>query len=550
MPGSGGSTPRRVIRGDIHSSLPFVSSPSYLAGQQRRRQPPGSSGLRSSSPAGRLDSESDSATLTVNGDDDDEAMNGGAPAAEEDDSEVFLWGTTIRVGTAYRLMTDFFRNFKRKYRAKFNEEQRAKAIEAGQQPEIHNPLYDSLSEEKAEETLYLTYLRTMRSTQQTNLNLDLLNILAYPPTAKLYYQILAFPQEMIPIMDNTVKDLLLDLTEEDARKASTTYERDLLREDMSDIEGTDYRCRPFGGSRTVNMRDLNPGDTDTLVTIKGLVIRATPVIPDMKIGFFRCAVCQHTVNVEIDRGRIEEPAACPREQCNSKGTMTLIHNRCIFMDKQVIRLQETPDVVPDGQTPYTVSICAYDELVDLVKPGDRVTLTGVFRSVPVRLNPRQRSIKALFKTYVDVVHVKRTNVVRMGFDPSTRQGEGRPPGVGIGGEHDEEEGLTAIDREDSDVVSPMAELEAKIKELSRRPDIYATLARSMAPSIWEMDDVKKGILLQLFGGTNKSIARGGGGGGPRYRGDINILMVGDPGTSKSQILSVSRQTHLKGDCVS
>jgi DNA replication licensing factor MCM4 len=82
-------------------------------------------------------------------------------------------------------------------------------------------------------------------------------------------------------------------------------------------------------------------------------------------------------------------------------------------------------------------------------------------------------------------------------------------------------------------------MEIKLRELSQRPDIYDTLSRSLAPSIWEMDDVKKGILLQLFGGTNKSISRGGGSGGPRYRGDINILMVGDPGTSKSQILSVS-----------
>ena len=82
------------------------------------------------------------------------------------------------------------------------------------------------------------------------------------------------------------------------------------------------------------------------------------------------------------------------------------------------------------------------------------------------------------------------------------------------------------------------EMERKLLELSQREDVYELLARSLAPSIWEMDDVKKGILLQLFGGTNKSIAKGGGGGGPRYRGDINVLMVGDPGTSKSQILKV------------
>lgn len=194
-----------------------------------------------------------------------------------------------------------------------------------------------------------------------------------------------------------------------------------------------------------------------------------------------------------------------------------------------------PDAVPDGQTPHTVSLCVYDELVDLTKPGDRVMITGIFRSIPVRSNPRQRSIKALFKTYVDVVHVKRTNATRMGYDPTTRGGEGRPPGVGVGGNEDEEEEMMANAGGGG---RGKAEVEQKLIALSERPDLYDILARSLAPSIWEMDDVKKGILLQMFGGTNKSIARGGGGGGPRYRGDVNVLLVGDPGTSKSQILQV------------
>ena len=200
------------------------------------------------------------------------------------------------------------------------------------------------------------------------------------------------------------------------------------------------------------------------------------------------------------------------------------------------------DAVPDGQTPHTVSLCVYDELVDLTKPGDRVMVTGIFRSIPVRVNPRMRTIKALFKTYIDVVHIKRTNATRMGYDPTTRQGEGKPPGVGVGGEEDEEEELANGARKtgaDGEQNVGNVEMERKLLELSEREDIYELLSRSLAPSIWEMDDVKKGILLQLFGGTNKSIAKGGGGGGPRYRGDINVLMVGDPGTSKSQILKVS-----------
>lgn len=196
--------------------------------------------------------------------------------------------------------------------------------------------------------------------------------------------------------------------------------------------------------------------------------------------------------------------------------------------------------MPDGQTPHTVSLCLYDELVDTVKPGDRISLTGIFRSVPVRLNPRQRVIKALFKTYLDVVHIKKTDKKRMGMDQSLRTGEARRGVVGVGGEEGMEEEAIELDFAvgEERARTSRAEYEQKLVELSRREDIYDYLARSLAPSIWEMDDIKKGILLQLFGGTNKTIAKGGGGGGPRYRGDINVLLVGDPGTSKSQILQV------------
>lgn len=265
----------------------------------------------------------------------------------------------------------------------------------------------------------------------------------------------------------------------------------------------------------------------------------------MKVAFFRCLTCSHTVQVEIDRGRIDEPAKCPRDVCASVGTMNLVHNRCEFADRQVLRLQETPDAVPDGQTPQTVSLCVYDELVDVSKPGDRLVVSGIFRSVPMRVNPRQRTIKSLFKTFVDVVHIKRGGDGRLGYDKSTRNVmNDRLPGIGatgVGGGEDEAEDETYQPRglQQGEQVSRKEVLEARLIELSQRPDIYSLLSRSLAPSIWEMDDVKKGILLQLFGGTNKSISRGGGEGGPRYRGDINVLLVGDPGTSKSQILQVS-----------
>jgi DNA replication licensing factor MCM4 len=207
--------------------------------------------------------------------------------------------------------------------------------------------------------------------------------------------------------------------------------------------------------------------------------------------------------------------------------MQIVHNRSTFSDKQVIKLQETPDSIPDGQTPHSVSLCAYDELVDVCKAGDRVEVTGIFRCNPVRINPRQRTIKSLFKTYVDVLHIQKVDKKRLGIDVST-----------LDQEVSEE---VAADVQESRKVSE--EEEQKIKDTAARRDVYELLSRSLAPSIYEMDDVKKGILLQLFGGTNKTFEKGGS---PRYRGDINVLLCGDPSTSKSQLLQYVHKIAPRG----
>lgn len=247
----------------------------------------------------------------------------------------------------------------------------------------------------------------------------------------------------------------------------------------------------------------------------------------MNKAFFRCHVCGHTVTVEIDRGKIAEPTECPRDVCKTANSMQIVHNRSDFSDKQVIKLQETPDNVPDGQTPHSVSLCCYDELCDVAKAGDRIEVTGIFRSVPVRLNPRQRSIKSLFKTYVDVLHIQKIDKRRMGQDTSTLEAE-----------------MAGQVSSDIDEVRKVTDEEVeKIKAIGGRYDVYELLSRSLAPSIYELDDVKKGILLQLFGGTNKTFEKGGA---PRYRGDINILLCGDPSTSKSQLLQYVHKISPRG----
>jgi len=238
-------------------------------------------------------------------------------------------------------------------------------------------------------------------------------------------------------------------------------------------------------------------------------------------------VCGHTATVEIDRGKIAEPTECPRDVCKTPNSMQLVHNRSDFADKQVIKLQETPDNVPDGQTPHAVSLCVYDELCDVARAGDRIEVTGIFRSVPVRINPRQRSIKSLFKTYVDVLHIQKVDKRRLGQDTSTLEAEVANAVVA-----------------DVEEVRKLTEEEiAKIQAIGARYDVYELLSRSLAPSIYELDDVKKGVLLQLFGGTNKTFEKGGA---PRYRGDINILLCGDPSTSKSQLLQYVHKIAPRG----
>lgn len=547
-PSSAEGTPRPPRpsnrRGDIHSTVPLASSPSVLS--KLHPQHPSSSGLGAPTPSNAPPGSSEPASQHL--------LSSQAPQPEPE-TQTVIWGTLVSLQESMQSFRQFLTGFKKKYRLAFD---------------LKISLEDASLLPNAEKLVYVDYLRKMRVTSHTNLNLDLMNLFAYPPTKNLYNQVLNYPQELIPICDQVLKDCVIELAEEDRDGGDEDLEGNRGEEAISEMEGRIYKIRPFGyagpspqestNTRGVNMRLLNPNDIDKIVSIKGLVIRATPVIPDMKLAFFKCLTCGHVTTVEIDRGKISEPSKCPREVCGQPGGMSLIHNRCEFADRQVIRLQETPDEVPDGQTPHSVSLCVYDELVDSAKPGDRVEITGIFRSVSVRVNPKQSVIKSLFKTYLDVLHIKKSDSKRLGIDLSTRSANGRfnEGMVGVGGEEEEPEDESSGDNiKDSHLLNNgannprhRAELEEKLLELSRRPEIYEVLSRSLAPSVWGLEDVKKGILLQLFGGTNKSIggaaANRNGAGGPRYRGDINVLLVGDPGVSKSQILQYVHKIAPRG----
>lgn len=378
---------------------------------------------------------------------------------------------------------------------------------------------DEVVDPTGDRPYYIDKLNQLKETGSTNLNLDVQNLMSLSSTRTMATHLVLYPQEVIPIMDQVIKDCLISIILDDPEYTETPENVELVQE----IESKFYKVRPFNIGNKKGMRELNPQDIDKLVSIKGLVIRSTPILPDMKNAFFKCNVCDHTIVVENDRGIIQEPRKCPRQQCNSSNSMQLIHNRSIFANKQIIKLQETPDIVPDGQTPHSVSLCVYDELVDSCRAGDRVEVCGIFKSSPVRVNPRMRVVKSLFKTYLDVVHIKKIDKHRIGIDVSTIENELR--------EQEQIDEIRILSNEEVD----------KIKSVSQRSDVYELLARSLAPSIFEMDDVKKGLLLQLFGGTNKTFKKGS-----KTRGDINILLCGDPSTSKSQILQYVHKIAPRG----
>lgn len=178
----------------------------------------------------------------------------------------FIWGTTISLQESMNDFRNFLRGFKPKYRAAYNSTV-VRNEAAPTTPSM--PLYDNLPTHKADEVLYERYLKQLRETGQTNLNLDAVNLLSYPPTKKLYHQLINYPQEVIPIMDQVLRDVLIETAEEELEDAQNRFaegqmgELDLrlLEEEVREVEGRVFKVRPYGGERSVNMRDLNPGGT-------------------------------------------------------------------------------------------------------------------------------------------------------------------------------------------------------------------------------------------------------------------------------------------------
>jgi DNA replication licensing factor MCM4 len=174
--------------------------------------------------------------------------------------------------------------------------------------------------------LYVDQLEQIRVTGNYNYSLDCAHLASFDNT--LYNDLVRYPQEVTPIFDMALMDMFTELVPDDF------------------VVEEQIKTRPFHLQKRTPMRELNPGDVDSLVSIMGMVTRGSSVIPDLKQAFFECTRCRKTVTVDIDRGFIHEPAQCPT--CLTRGTMAIQFNRCRFADRQVVKLQETPDAIPQG----------------------------------------------------------------------------------------------------------------------------------------------------------------------------------------------------------
>ncbi|XP_031427469.1 DNA replication licensing factor MCM5 [Clupea harengus] len=298
----------------------------------------------------------------------------------------------------------------------------------------------------------------------------------------------------------------LPLLEEAAKEVADEVTRPRPVEDEA---VQDIQVMLKSDAHPINIRSLKSEQVSRLVKIPGIIISSTPVRAKATRVCLQCRGCRSVLsNIAIPPGLqgYALPRKCNTDQAGrAKCPMDpyfIIPDRCVCVDFQTQRLQESPDAVPHGEMPRHMQLYCDRYLCDRVVPGNRVTIMGIY------------SIKKGAAT----------------------KARGRDKGAGVGiraaylrvvGIHVDMDG--AGGRGATSSVSPQEEEE--LRSLAASPDIYSSFSRSIAPSIYGSDDMKRAIACLLFGGSRKRLPDG-----LTRRGDINMLMLGDPGTAKSQLL--------------
>jgi replicative DNA helicase Mcm len=245
------------------------------------------------------------------------------------------------------------------------------------------------------------------------------------------------------------------------------------------------------------LRKLGSNHIGKLVMVEGIVVRSTPVRPMVMQAVFKCKRCGTITPVNQTGQFLRAPFECSDPSCRGKGPFEFIQEESKFIDSQDLRAQERPEDLPPGQLPRTLHIkLVGDEIVDVARPGDHVSVVGI-----VRVFAPSRPGVGKLRTFV--LFLDANSVEVLGKEP--------------------------------EIVLPSPEEEEKILELAKDPWIHRKIVNSIAPSIYGYDHIKEAIMYLLFSGVPKTLPD------ITIRGELNALLIGDPGTAKSQLLQyVSR----------
>jgi replicative DNA helicase Mcm len=211
-----------------------------------------------------------------------------------------------------------------------------------------------------------------------------------------------------------------------------------------------------------------------------------------------CPVCGELNHIEQSGLTLQKPQKCLA--CDNRRNFELVPQESVFIDSQLVMIQERPEDLPPGQLPRSLNVELKDDIVDLARPGDRITITGFIKLLP------KYGRGGELRTY------------DLNLDASYCEVSGR----------------------ESELLELSPEDELEILEIVKDPSVHQKLLNSIAPSIYGNDYIKESVLYLLLGGVEKDLVD------MKIRGDINVLLVGDPGTAKSQMLSFASRVAPRG----
>jgi len=332
------------------------------------------------------------------------------------------------------------------------------------------------------DNLYMDKVEEMVQNKKNRLIVNLRDINEYD--ANLRRNILQSPMDYIPAWEEALKDYV------DHNDISVDKQRTLISEYKIGLKGS------FGGHRTTPQRMMS-GAIGTMVCCEGIVTKVSLVRPKVKETVHFCEATQQFSSQKYrDSTSLtgsSTSSSFPTTD-NAGNVLTTEFGLSTFADHQKIYIQDMPERTEPGSMPQTVECLLDGDMVDSVKPGDRIQCIGIYRALAGKRAVGQTSGK--FHTCILV-----NNVVKIG-----------------------------INSEKSSKSLSAREIKS-IKKMAKKKDILTTLAESIIPSIHGHAQIKKAIALQLLGGMAKDLDNG-----THLRGDINILMVGDPSCGKSQLL--------------